>query len=148
MQRRNIRGADLKPSASQYCRGRIINAEKCVIYLRGIGVEIDDATADSWLDIQGTHRFLRSERSYWRKVYRWSCRCGAMQGTSEEGRGRHRLKRDKGKKQQPAKCEECGTGFVAKRLVFAVRRDGTVVDHRTGVDAVVPLRLDEWAGGQ
>jgi len=110
-------------------------------------VEIDDATADSWLDIQGTHRFLKSERAVWRSVYVWHCRCGAMEGFEERGRGRKRIKREKGEARQPAKCESCGSGFVGGSLVFSVRRDGTIEDRRRGVDAVIPLRLDEWAGG-
>lgn len=146
MQRSNIRGADLKPNATQYAG--TINAEKCVIYLRGIGVEIDDAMADSWLDIQGTHRFLRSEKTSWRSVWEYRCRCGNMTGHLEKGRGRMRLKRDKGDKRPPAICENCSTGFIGAWRVFEVLRDGTVRDYRDGVDRVVPLRLDEWAGGQ
>jgi hypothetical protein len=144
MQCRKIRGADLKPNASQHIG--MLNAEKCVIYLRGIGVEIDDTTADSWLSTQGAYRFLKSERAAWRKVHEWSCQCGAMRGFAESGRGRMRLpKEDRPKKRQV--CESCGTGFVCMSLVFYVRRDGSVKDYRSGVDAVVPLRLDEWAGG-
>lgn len=145
MQRRNIRGRDLKPNPTQYAG--TINAEKCVIYLRGIGVEIDDATADSWLDIQATHRFLRSEKTVWRQIDVWHCRCGAMEGFSESGRGRMRLKRDKTEQRKPAKCEECGGGFTTRSTVVSIARDGTVKDYRRGVDAVIPLRLDEWAGG-
>jgi hypothetical protein len=144
MQRRNIRGSDLKPNPSQYAG--MINAEKCVIYLRGIGVEIDDTTADSWLDIQGTYRFLRSEKTAWRTVCEWSCRCGAMRGHSERGRGRMRLKR-KDLPKKPSICESCGTGFIISSTRFSVCRDGSVKDYRRGVDAVIPLRLDEWAGG-
>lgn len=146
MQRRKIRGADLKPSPRQHVG--MLNAEKCIIYLRGIGVEIDDSTADTWLDIQGTYRFLRSERTWWRRVDVWSCRCGEMQGYTDRGRGRKRSKREKDPApRKPAICESCGTGFGAMSLVFAVRRDGTVEDHRRGADAVIPLRLDEFAGG-
>lgn len=146
MQRQKISGADLKPSTSQHVG--MLNAEKCVKYLRGIGVEIDDATAESWLDIQATHRFLRSEKAWWRRVDHWSCRCGAMQGYSEGGRGRMRLKKEKGAPPRKRSiCEECKTGFCAMSLVFVVLRDGTVKDGRRGVDAVIPLRLDEWAGG-
>lgn len=145
MQRRNIRGADLKPDARQWAG--IMNAEKCIAYLRGIGVEIDDTTADSWLDTQATHRFLKSERTIWRRCELWTCRCGAMQGFRETGRGRKRHKREKGAARKPARCEECGTGFCRSQLLFSVRRDGTVQDYRDGVDAVIPLRLDEYAGG-
>lgn len=146
MQRRNIRGRDLKPNPTQYAG--TINAEKCVIYLRGIGVEVDDATADSWLDIQATHRFLRSEKAIWRQINVHHCQCGAMEGFSETGRGRLRLKRDKSEPpRKPAKCEECGTGFRSMSRVVTVARDGTVKDYRRGADAVIPLRLEEWAGG-
>jgi hypothetical protein len=145
MQRRNIRGSELKPNASQHIG--MLNAEKCVAYLRGVGVEIDDKTADSWLDAQATHRFLRSEKTVWRRVELWCCRCGEMRGHRETGRGRMRLKREKGTQQKPARCEECGTGWISMHLVFCVCRDGTVKDYRRGVDAVIPLRLDEWAGG-
>lgn len=145
MQRQKIRGQDLKPCAVQYAG--IINAEKCIIYLRGIGVEIDDTTADEWLDTQATHRFLKSERAIWRSVYRWSCNCGAMLGWQERGRGRRRLKGEKNQPRITVRCESCGTGFIVASLVFAVRRDGTVEDYRRGADAVIPLRLDEWAGG-
>lgn len=144
MQRAKIRGADLKPNASQHVG--MLNAEKCVIYLRGIGVEIDDATADAWLDTQAAHRFFKSERAAWRTVQEWTCRCGAMRGHLEKGRGRMRLKRDS-KPKKPARCEACGTSWVCMTLKFYVRRDGTVMDYRRGVEAVVPLRLEEWAGG-
>lgn len=145
MQRRKVFGRDLTPSTSQNVG--MLNAEKCVKYLRGIGVEIDDKTADSWLDVQATYRFLKSERSAWRRVQHWSCRCGAMEGFAESGRGRMRLKRDKTVPRKRAVCESCGTGWAHMTLVFYVRRDGTVQDYRRGVDAVVPLRLEEWAGG-
>lgn len=149
MQRRKIRGADLKANPTQYAG--TINAEKCIVYLRGIGVEIEDATADSWLDIQATHRFLKSEKTTWRRVEYWTCRCGAMQGYADVGRGRWRdpdkseEKRDRNRK--PSLCETCGTGFCCMSLQFSVDRDGTVRDYRKGVDAVIPLRLDEHAGG-
>lgn len=146
MQRRNIRGRDLKANPRQYAG--VINAEKCIIYLRGIGVEIDDATADQWLDTQGAHRFLKSERAKWREVREHFCRCGAMRGFSETGRGRMRIKREKGAPpRKPAICEECGSEWAGSSLVFYVRRDGTIKDYRSGVDAVIPLRLEEWAGG-
>lgn len=144
MQRAKIAGSDLTPSTSQHVG--MLNAEKCVRYLRGIGVEIDDATADAWLDTQATHRFLKSERAVWRQVQLWRCRCGAMMGYSESGRGRRRVKREDQPRKRPI-CEECQTTFVAASLVFVVRRDGSVLDYRQGVDAVIPLRLDEWAGG-
>ena len=135
----------MKADAGQYVG--MLNAEKCIKYLRGIGVEIDDATADSWLDIQGMHRFLKSEKAVWRQVTEWRCRCGAMRGFSEEGRGRKRLPRASERPAKPARCEDCQTGFITGSLKFYVCRDGTVQDYRRGVDAVVPLRLDEWAGG-
>lgn len=91
MQRSKIRGVDLTPDASQSVG--MINAEKCVRYLRAIGVEIEDKTADSWLDTQATFRFLKSERAPWRSVQEWSCRCGEMRGHTERGRGRMRLKK-------------------------------------------------------
>lgn len=156
MQRQKISGAELKPSASQHVG--MLNAEKCVIYLRGIGVEIDDATADSWLDTQAAHRFLASGKAVWRRVELWSCRCGAMSGHRETGRGRHKEQREFEKEQKtraksepkkpPQRCESCGTGFIVMTLMFCVTRDGSVRDYRRGVDTVVPLRLDEFAGGQ
>lgn len=144
MQRRKIRGVDLTPDTAQHVG--MLNAEKCVKYLRGIGVEIDDATADAWLDTQAAYRFLKSERASWRRVEEWSCRCGEMRGHAERGRGRMRLKKDDRLKKAP-RCESCGTGFVSMSTRFVVLRDGTVRDYRRGVDAVIPLRLDEWAGG-
>ncbi len=77
MHRRKITGAELKPNPSQHIG--MLNAEKCVIYLRGIGVDIDDATADSWLDTQGVHRFLRSQKGSWRRGEAWSCGCGELE---------------------------------------------------------------------
>lgn len=146
-QRRAIRGIGLTPDASQHVG--MLNAEKCVRYLRGIGVELDDATADAWLDTQAAHRFFKSERAIWRRVERWSCSCGEMWGYGESGRGRKRLPKevlDRIRGKRP-KCEACGGGLTVMHLVFYVRRDGTVNDFRRGVDAVIPLRLDEYAGG-
>lgn len=154
MQRQKISGSDLKPSAFQHVG--MLNAEKCVVYLRGIGVDVDDATAESWLDTQAVHRLLRSQKASWRRVERWFCRCGEMSGYCETGRGRHKDQRDfekeskakaKKKERKPQRCESCGSGFVCMTLVFDVARDGSVRDRRSGVDAVVPLRLDEFAGG-
>lgn len=149
-QRRKISGGELTPSASQHVG--MLNAEKCVRYLRGIGVEVDDTTAESWLDAQAVHRFLASGRSTWRRVDRWSCRCGGMSGLAESGRGQHKDMRDwrkKSKKEprKPRRCESCDSGFVCMELVFYVTRDGAVRDYRRGVEAVTPLRLDEFAGG-
>jgi hypothetical protein len=59
--KKRLRAADIKGCPNQYV-GQI-NAEKCIAYLRGIGVEVDDDTGDSWLDLQGLHRFFRSESS-------------------------------------------------------------------------------------
>lgn len=145
MQRRAIHARDLKPDASQHVG--MLNAEKCIIYLRGIGVEVDDATAAAWLDTQGAYRFLRSEKTLWRRVEGWHCQCGEMEGFAERGPGRQRLKRDKESLRSPPKCEACGSGFVSMSLIFSVRRDGTVVDYRRGVDATIPIRINEWAGG-
>ncbi len=145
-QRRRISGAELTANATQHVG--MLNAEKCVKYLRGIGVEIEDATAESWLDVQAAHRFLKSERSIWRRGEVWRCRCGEMEGFRETGRGRHRVKRDKPTEpRKPNRCESCGTGFVSMSTVFAVTRGGSLRDYRRGVDAVVPLRLDEYMGG-
>ena len=147
MQRQKIRGADLAPNASQHVG--MLNAEKCVIYLRGVGVEIDDATADAWLDTQAAHRFFQSERKPWRRVEEWSCRCGEMRGLAERGPGRMRMSKAHVAelRREKARCDSCGTGWCSMHMVFYVRRDGTVQDYRRGVDAVIPLRLDEWAGG-
>ncbi len=147
MQRRKITGAELKPSASQHVG--MMNAEKCVRYLRGIGVEIDDATADSWLDAQGVYRFLRSEKASWRRGEAWSCRCGEMEGFREVGRGAMKPAKDEvePKPVAPRRCESCKTGFVSMSTLFVVARDGSVSDYRSAANRVIPLRLDEWMGG-
>lgn len=130
MQRRKIRGADIK--AEKYVHG-IFNAEKCVAYLRGIGVEIDDATADEWLDTQGVFRFIRSEGTPWRTGWAHHCMCGAKEGFSENGRGSKWArwwKRQPRKKSEP--CEKCGGHFMSRHRLYDVTRGGSYKDWRRG----------------
>lgn len=134
MQRQNISGADIKP-----CDWQIggINAEKCIAYLRGIGVEIDDQTADSWLDVQGTHRFLQSEKRPQITIQRHTCGCGIMEGFSLKRRGQRTKRRRDG--QEPPRCEECGTGFIVSILWYIVNRDGSIEDWRPAGDRFAPF---------
>lgn len=135
MQRAKTRGADLKPDPNQY---NGINAEKCVKYLRGIGVEIDDATADSWLDTQAVHRFMASEKRSDVSGQLYTCRCGAMQGFAETSRRRKRKKKDT-EDHTPAVCEECGTSWMTITLLYTVARDGSMRDYRRKDERWKPL---------
>lgn len=140
MQRRKISGADIKADASGFVSGNL-NAEKCIAYLRGIGVEIDDATAESWLDAQGVFRFLKSEETPWRTGWLHSCSCGEMHGFSEKGRGSKwaRWWKKRKKRGKAAKCESCGTGFCGQSRLYDVLRGGGYRDFRKQDDRWQPI---------
>lgn len=149
--RPGIKASAIKPNPGQ--RRGMLNAEKCVAYLRGIGVEVDDATADGWLDAQAAYRFLKSERRVVRRVQAWFCSCGAMEGFTDTGPGRWR-ERDKQKRKEDEVeeqtihiCDKCQTGFCNSSLLFTVARDGTVIDYRRETGWKEPIKLDEFAGG-
>lgn len=135
MQRSKVRGADLKPDPVQW--SGTINAEKCIRYLRGIGVDIDDDTADMWLDAQGVHRFLQSEKRSVVSGQIFSCRCGAMQGFAETSRKARRKKTKDGK--APVRCEECGSSWVGIVLAYTIARDGSMRDYRPKSERWKPL---------
>lgn len=122
MHRSKIRGADIVGDPAQYNR---INAEKCIKYLRGIGVEVDDAAADSWMDTQAAHRFLASEKNSAVTVGQWECHeCGGDQYYVAEKRGA------KGHRLISAACSQCGSKFWHYRLLMVELRDGTLKDYR------------------
>lgn len=137
-QRSAVRGKDIRPDGLPYSNG-ILNAEKCIAYLRGIGVEIDDATADAWLDMQGVARFLKSEKETKCEGQLWHCRCGAMEGTSEVQFPMRRRKRRSGAPQEMPRCEKCGTSWAMMRLVYVVNRDGSTRDYRPMDERWKPL---------
>jgi hypothetical protein len=138
MQRANIKGADLKPCARQ-TNG--INAEKCVRYLRGIGVEIDDATAESWLDTQAVHRMLAKMARENTIVNKWMCKCGEMEGFTMTVKGRtlRPKKRKNSESTGPSVCESCHTSWVCMVRVFSVRNDGLYEDYRAASERWQPI---------
>lgn len=137
MQRAKTRGADLKPNPAQFNR---INAEKCIVYLRGIGVEIDDRTAESWMDIQATHRFLASEKNIMRERRIYACRCGEMVGAADVWNRPFTKRNKRPQSDAPsATCEHCESSWSGYRVEFYVCRDGSVLDMRSASERVVPL---------
>lgn len=130
MQRARTRGADIKGDPNQY---NGINAEKCIKYLRGIGVEIDDATADAWMDVQATHRFLASEKSVQKTVGVVMCQACGWSTETVHTRGSRR-------KKQPTQwaCPDCGDHLWHWRALYVVCRDGSVKDYRD--------KEDRWRG--
>ena len=129
MQRRKIRGSDIKPDAAQYYN---INAEKCIAYLRGIGVDVPDEMADSWLDTQGVHRFLKSEEASKYLFYEMQCRCGELTGLSVVKSGRKAKTRTVTQDDKEYFCDECQSYINSTQiLVYEVNRNGSTRDWRS-----------------
>jgi hypothetical protein len=136
MQRSKVRGADIKPDPRQFNR---INAEKCIAYLRGIGVQISDDTADEWLDTQGVHRLLSTMRRSNLSFYEMSCRCGALRYEFVRERGKKVKTRTVTKDDDSAFCKACETFVGALTvLLYVVRVDGSELDYRSGVNRIAP----------
>lgn len=132
---KRVRAADIAPMRHVYAG--IINAEKCIAYLRMIGVELDDATADGWLDSQAVHRFLKRMKGRALTVERWTCACGEMEGFSLHGEKAPRRKPKT--RQKPNTCEECGGRFTHSQTWYSVARDGTEKDHRPEMERFSPF---------
>ena len=147
---RSVMASHIAGNPTQYAG--VINAEKCIKYLRGIGVELDDATGDSWLDAQAVHRFLRRMKRPVLTFRRHFCRCGEMEGLSVVGeKARRWVKRRQleARDEPPAKCESCGTGFCGWCRWYEIARDGTERDYREpAVERTVPFNWREFIGGK
>jgi hypothetical protein len=129
-----VRAADIP--GRKYVGGEF-NAEKCIAYLRGIGVEIDDATGDSWLTTQAVHRFLRRMKRPALVFWRWTCECGEMEGFSVRGERAPRPRGANGR--EPSLCGACGTGFRGSMRWYEVTRDGTERDFRPKLERFSPF---------
>lgn len=141
-----IRAAEIVGSPVQYAG--TINVEKCIKYLRGIGVDVDDATGDSWLTTQSVHRFLRRMKGPVLVFWVHHCSCGEMEGISVDGekarRWRNKRQREAGE-ESPTRCENCGTGLGASMSrMYEVARDGTERDFRSPEDRVIPFDWREF----
>lgn len=143
MRRRATRGADIAPDSFRYYG---INAEKCIAYLRGIGAEIDDATADSWLDAQAAHRFLDKMKRPVHEFRLVTCACGELEGYMYYRRGRAVVPRQP---VEPAAvtCATCNTmPGNTSRLVYLVAEDGSEEDCRPHDERWQPFDWREIAG--
>lgn len=137
---KRVSGATIKANDSSYAG--IINAEKCISYLRGIGVECDDVTADGWLDTQAVHRFLRRMKRPALRIERWTCKCGEMEGFWCRGEKAPRRRKAK-KSRKPDRCESCEGGWSRMQLWYVVTRDGTEKDYRPDVERIIPYNWRE-----
>lgn len=110
----------------------IINVEKCIDYLRGIGVEIDAETEARWNDAQNVHRWLRNEKRSKRSGYDMGCR----QGHRWYGEWSVRSRKQR---EAAAMCPECGGRWSWQALRWDEARDGTIRDFRPVSDRWLPL---------
>jgi hypothetical protein len=131
-----VSASQIKANPAQYAGA--INVEKCIAYLRGIGVEVDDPTADGWLDTQSVHRFLRRMKRPALRVERWTCKCGEMEGFLLAGEKAPRPRKS-AKPQKRAACEECGGVWSHMALWYVVTRDGTEKDYRPELERFSPF---------
>lgn len=106
----------------------IFNVEKCVRYLRSIGVEVTPEMEQGWLDTQKTDRFLRSMKGVAAEGWDWTCKEGHITYI-EAKRGRRR------KGAVDVRCH-CGLPLIGGRVRWVRLRDGTVQDWRP--------RSDRW----
>lgn len=141
MQRAKIRGADIAPNPAQINR---INAEKCIAYLRGIGIDISDEDADAWLDTQAVHRLLNGMKRA-RYQFRWtSCKCGCLGYFYVVERGKRVKTRRVTKDDDSAFCAVCKRfANVSDRLMYIVCVDGTERDYRDGPDRVIAFPWEQ-----
>jgi len=128
---------NIKPNKCQQVGA--INVEKCIAYLRGVGVEIDDRTGDSWLDAQAAHRLIgRIERKFTKVVADVvcvsCCACG-----DEIGNFTRRASARSTDARVHYTCGECGSRALSFRLVAQVRADQTIKDFRDRADQWVPV---------
>lgn len=117
---------------SVYVHG-LFNATKCAKYLRGIGVEITDEQAASWIDCEKADRFLRKMKRTARQGWDWWCNNG-HHWFCETRRGQ-RAKR----KSQADCCPTCGGYWAHGGRRFDVTIDGAVRDYRASADRWKPL---------
>lgn len=113
-------GMNLKP-----CKPHgMFNAEKCIRYLRWVGVEVSDEMAQQWLDAQSAHRFLTSMKGAARRGADMWCENG-HQVYVEHRRGQRTKKFH-----QTPPCAVCGARFAVWSLRFVEARDGSIRDYR------------------
>lgn len=112
--------ADRKPHGA-------FNAEKCIQYLRWVGVEIDDKTAAGWIDAQSAHRFLASMKGCQRRGADIWCKNG-HQVYVETRRGQRKPTRE------AKPCDVCGAPFTHWAIRFTEARDGSIRDYRPKED--------------
>ena len=108
------------------------NVAKCVEYLRSVGVEVPDATAQSWSDSESVHRFLKSGR---RVVVE-----GRFVVCNRDHRFEYAVDRRKRKKPKGhSRCPECGAPWSVFGLRWTEARDGTIRDFRDRDERWKPL---------
>lgn len=103
----------------------IFNVKKCAAYLRGVGVEIDDATEAQWTDAQAAHRYLKKMGRMAREGWDWKCANGHFTYI-EHHRGQRRKKRRK----PETVCGVCKKPLIHGTIRFYVTLDGRVHDYR------------------
>lgn len=137
-----LRAADIP--VMRYRCASLINAEKCIAYLRKIGVEVDDKMGDGWLDTERVDRFLKRMKSPSLIVERWTCKCGEMEGFRLRGSKAPRPKPSVNENpRKPATCEECGSRFCVMHTWYKVARDGTETDYRPEMERFSPFDWKE-----
>ena len=102
------------------------NAEKCVKYLRHIGVEVSEEQKQYWLDAQSVHRFIGSTRKPSRTGKRFGCNRGhhwiATFWHHGDGMRAHNA--------TICECPECGESASAISLQWVRAKDGSFKDYR------------------
>ena len=107
---------------SYLLRGTTLNVEKCIDYLRSVGVEVSDELAQSWRDTEQVDRLCEHMKKPGQTAYLWQCAKGHL-SLHVRKRGAHR-------KGSGDKCAKCGARLVRGRLWWIITVDGTLKDYR------------------
>lgn len=112
------------------------NVDKCVGYLRSVGVEISDETALSWADSERVTRYLRRlRRRATEGADMWCPKGHAWYGEFDRGR---RCKSRDAANDRAATCPTCGVRASVWQLRWSEARDGTFKDYRDRDDRWKP----------
>lgn len=103
------------------------NVDKCVHYLRHVGVDVSKEQAQQWDDAERVHRYLRSlGRKMLRKGVSMRCHNGHDWSGVKMGRGKGMMAHNAAL----LKCPECGKEPCVLSTEWIEALDGSVRDFR------------------
>lgn len=109
-----------------------INVEKCVQFLRSVGVEVSPEQERAWMEAQKRHRSMEQTRRTKRRASLYEC-----------SNGHHVVRvRNRGQRRNSphgAFCQICGGNWRSMLLLWTEANDGTITDYRLGDERGEPL---------